>query len=226
MYTDFVVDINTLFKESNVLCFRYLDKVSLMKYTARGRNPITLRKQFEDILVEVEGPGIKRAKILERWLAGQITGRECKVIIERFVEQKLAIKPKSTTLQLLKDVAGFAFEPTVLCDVLLVDRNLLKKIVALRENGKRIHLSGNMDANTLQKLLEKNPEVKSHVTSHVVSGQIGYVKPEAKFYEHVMNTLGINPFKTYVVDGDEMDVEFCRRTGLVCGNPSDLDVQL
>jgi hypothetical protein len=79
-----------------------------MKYTASGQNPFLLRGKFEELMVQVEGMGIKRALLFEKWLTGELTSKESldKVSLSSFfvppVARFLSIKSPTRKLEKFK----------------------------------------------------------------------------------------------------------------------------
>jgi FMN phosphatase YigB (HAD superfamily) len=217
MYKHYVFDINMVFKENHGLALKHLDKMKLMKYTARGKNPKHLRQLFEEMLVGLEGNGVKRSVILEKWLVGEYTSKECKEKAMVYIEEEMKKNPKSTTMALMKDICNITFTWTILSQILVPEKEVVQKMEALKKEGKEIYLAGNMDAVTFKALREKNEKIFMNINSVYISGESGKLKPEKEFYKGMVSDLTLNAFATYVVDENKEDLEKCRETGLTCG---------
>lgn len=217
MYKHYVFDINMVFKENHGLALKHLDKLKLMKYTARGKNPKHLRQIFEEMLVGLEGNGVKRSVILEKWLVGEYSSQECKEKAMKHIEEEMKKNPKSTTMALMKDICNITFTWTVLSQILVAEKEVVQRMEGLKKEAKEIYLAGNMDAVTFKALRENNEKIFAIVDGVYISGQSGKLKPQKEFYKGMISELSLNAFTTYVVDENKEDLEKCRETGLVCG---------
>lgn len=218
LYTDYLVDINTLFKENLRTALKYLDKVLLMKYISRGRNPFDLRNIFDDLTLEIEGPGLHRPLLIEKWLRGQYSSKHCHDLVCATIDNKLTLKPKSTTLRLMKDVSTITFQADKLSRIVQVNENLLKRIKALKAEGIQLYIFGNMDIQTFTLLRSLYKDIFSLMTDCYISGQCGVLKPEKVFYKSMVEKFGVNTFKTFVIDDTERDLEVARSLGLFAGD--------
>jgi len=203
LYTDFLVDVNVLFPENENAALKHLNKVRLMKYVGRGRNPFELRAKFENVLCQIDGQGLKRPKLIEDWLAGKTSSKECTIIVERHLDNLLASKPKSTTLKLLNDVKKMVFDPEILCTILQPCAHVESSIRSLHAENKRVYIVGNMDRATFYRLKCLHPELFSLFSGHFVSGEEGYVKPNPRFFTNMILHLKVNCFKSYLIDSDD-----------------------
>ena len=88
------------------MALKYLNKVRLMKYTARGENPYNLRKKLDSLLSEIEGGGLTRPSIIEKWLTGQSSSTDSLTLVKGYIDQKRLVRKNSTTLGLLMDIAN------------------------------------------------------------------------------------------------------------------------
>lgn len=213
MYTDYLVDINILFKENLTVALKYLDKVLLMKYVSRGRNPFDLRKAFDDLVTEIEGFGLHRPLLIEKWLQGEYSAKQCHELVCAAIDEKLTNRPKSTTLKLMKDVSAITFQAEKLSRIVQVNDTILKRIKVLHERECRIYLFGNMDVHTYRLLRVLHKDIFSLITDCFISGEHGILKPESEFYRSMVDRLGINVFKTFLVDNTEVDLERAKFLG-------------
>lgn len=214
MYTDFLIDINALFKENMGAALKYLDKVLLMKYVSRGRNPFDLRNQFDDLTLQIEGMGLSRSLLLEKWLTGVYTGPQCHKLVNATIDTRLTIKPKSTTLKLMRDVSAITFHVDKLSKIVQLDDRVSKWINILHRQGSRIYLFGNMDLATFRALQGTYQDIFSMVTESFISGQHGILKPDKDFYQTMIAHFGINVFKTFIIDDTERDLKQARSLGI------------
>lgn len=222
MYTDFVFDLNVVFQENHNIAVKYLNKVKLVKYTARGKTPKALRKEYENHLLALEGKGRKKPLILEKWLVGEYTWKQCHDLVTKSIERKISEKPKSTTLALLRDISVMTFNPDILKVIIVVDENVKKVIKKLHQSGKRIYLCGNMDGRTFSMLRNLHRDLFDMVIDSFVSGEVGILKPSIKYYEKMVEKFGLNPFRTYIVDCDEQDIIDANTIGFKCGKVKDI----
>ena len=217
-YSNYVFDVNTVFQENLTLALRYLDKLKLMKYTASGKNPLLLRDKFELMLERIEGKGVKRAVILENWLSGKISGSVGKARVLEYIKSQIQEGTKNnTSLYLMMDICHLTFTSDILCEILQINKNVLRTIQRLVKEGKRVYIVGNVDINTYRLLKRKHAEVFRMFSGEYVSGETGLIKPEREFYEKMISNLGLNPFVTYIVEENMEDLEKCRQVGLSCG---------
>ena len=222
MFTDYVFDLNVLFHENYSVAIRYVDKLKLVKYTARGRTPKMLRKEYEAHLRSLEGQGLRKPLILEKWLIGKYTWKQCHEIVSKSIQQLLEQRPKSTTVALMRDISEITFNPDILQNVITVDGKVRKLITDLYNDGKRIYICGNMDKRTFTLLQNVHKDVFDKVTGSFISGDVGLLKPSKDYYGMMVREFGINPFKTYIVDCDKDDLEDARAIGFVCGRKENL----
>jgi FMN phosphatase YigB (HAD superfamily) len=229
-YDIIVFDLNTLFVENHSIALPNLNKIDLFKYTARGHNPVDLRKRLDEFLTaSTYGNGNYRNKITESWLRGSLRNEEA-----FFVVKKLLLESKkgkwSTTTGLLRDVAKVAFTPDILCKVLELDKKMVKLAKAFlaqqdkdekeketkEKKEKKIFLAGNLDVATFEKVKDLHKELFSTdaiFTECIVSGQIGSVKPELDFYEHLRKSFNLEGQKYIILDGNKSDREIARSHG-------------
>lgn len=88
-------------------------------------------------------------------------------------------------------------------------------LAELREMGLKIGLITN-GRTEIQRAKLKNLELEESFDEIIVSGEIGYHKPDTKPFELMSERLGIEPFELmYVGDNPENDVEASRRAGYI-----------
>lgn len=87
-------------------------------------------------------------------------------------------------------------------------------LVALREGGFRVRVASNFDGR-LRAVVAGLPELAGFVDTLVISSEVGYRKPHARFYQAACASLGLPPGRVLCVGDDpENDVLGAERAGL------------
>ena len=169
-------------KEDLTVAVKYVNKLKLIKYTGRGKNPLDLRFQAEALLAPVK----------EGWLSGKITRQAAM----KQVQDHLSTLDEGTTVDLMRDLITICFTPQMLADVLRPSEKVLRSISKRKSPNDTWVLAGNFDRDTWSQIVTKRSDLLKVFDHTFLSFHAECCTPDDMFFEKLFLTIGMHPLKT------------------------------
>lgn len=205
-WDNFVVDIGVVFAEDQLVAAGYMDKKKVLWYFARGKNGADLKKEFETLLEGIEGIGIRKPLILEKWFTGEYESKKCLELVLPVVDTKIASNPKSTRWKLMHEIALMMFDAGKLSDVLRLDKNAMEFVRKKKREGAHVYLAGNMDKKTFEMIKLNNRDFFTYIDGYCISGIEKKLKPQVQFFATLVDKFALIPYKTVLVEKEIADL--------------------
>lgn len=169
------------------------------------------------------GDGRILPTIMRHWQAGTILPSEIVKIATEHVQKmdKIGYFGSKYEKDLIQRIIETMFSPEALAEcVYPVEQgiDLLKKCISAKnpDGTKRNRNFGcsNWDGVSYKLVKEKYPEVVALFDGIIVSGDIGKVKPDRDFYEHIITEFNLNPVETLLIDDQEVNAKGARKCNM------------
>jgi hypothetical protein len=226
---NYVIDINLIFKENQNEAIKYLDKVKIVKYFARGKNARILRNEFDELVKQVdnkyrESDSPNNKSIIDKWQSGECSGKECLDKILTIIKSNLDKNPESTKWKLMENVSTMTFTGN-LAKIMILDEKVLKTIIKLKNDGNNIYVAGNMDEATFNDL--KTNKIFEMITDTCISSMEKVLKPDQNFYATMVNKFSLNPFNMILIEREnDVSVSISKNMGFSVGKIEGSNVKL
>lgn len=103
-----------------------------------------------------------------------------------------------------------------------VDQRVIEVVRELRQNGSRVHLASDNEANRARYLMDE-VELKDEFDRAFFSSELGHTKSEPVFFENVLEELQAQPQDVSYWDDDPKNVEIANKIGIQANVYSDFD---
>lgn len=99
-----------------------------------------------------------------------------------------------------------------LAEKVIINYPLLDLVDEVRHQGQPVAVLSN-DGSSLRDYIEEH-NITKHFDQIFISGEIGYMKPDERIYQHAIEELGFEPSEVIFFDDRQANVEGARRAGL------------
>lgn len=210
----FVFDLNgVLFDTDTVVVLRQLGIKDVFWYLSRYRSIKMIKNRFYQTLdlitknkANIHGikdtDGMQMPELMVDWLRGTYSN---KLLLER-VTLAINNNPQwflsATEQRLMAAMARALFDPTQFAASrkLLVD--LAPLIVRLKQSGAKLYILSNWDKESFELIKKRFSYVFAWFDGCIISGDVGYVKPESEIFARITNKTGSSPI-CYLDDQQE-----------------------
>lgn len=223
IYPDFYlfVDLNgVLVKNSKIKAFKKLGIEALGNPHLKDRlfefmNYIDEEPDNTDIYFQ----GKKFPTFLCEWQRGNLTCQEITDFIITCADKNRSFFKSKTEQKLIKKIAEF-FLPKKNVEVSKPSTsmiNLVKKLKNKKSKHKyEVFLTTNFDTQTFAEIKKAFPEIVNLFDKDkiIISGKIGYIKPEYEFYDYIVKKFNLNPNNCCLIDDTIENVEGAKKYGI------------
>lgn len=153
-------------------------------------------------------------------LRGKMTEQECLVLAHKIIndEKNLTRFHKDVSVArnsqaIASRLAQILFEPDIFAKTQKTHPQGEKLLKACRQSKAcEILIFSNFSKQAFRKMQEKYPELFGNIKEEniIVSGHVGYAKPDREMYQLLvnrLNSLGIKPHQTYFIDDQEENTQ-------------------
>lgn len=169
------------------------------------------------------GDGRTLPTIMRHWQAGTILAHDIVKMADEHIKKmdRIGYFGSKYEKDLIQRIIHTMFNPKALAEcVYPIEQGveLLKKCISAKnpDGTKKNRNFGcsNWDPLSYKLFKERYPEIFELFDGMVVSGDIGKVKPDRAFYEHIIYEFKLNPKETLLIDDQEVNAKGARRCNI------------
>lgn len=219
----FVFDLNgVLFTTKTATVFRQIGIRDILSYLARHRSTKMIKSRFYQTLNRItntqgnsagltDPDGMVMPEIMVDWLRGS---RSNQAILDRILTA-IKMNPEWFThtneQRIMAAVSSSIFDPKKFVASRKLLPNLIPFITALKKNGAQLYILSNWDKESFMLLKEQYKDLFDLFDDCIISGEIGYVKPEPQIFNHITNKIPANC--TCFLDDQEENIDAGEKAG-------------
>jgi len=205
---------------------------NFIKYIVTLHNPLGLfglHDKFCDFLNEVDPPRPNHPGALSPngktllpnlWcdlLSGKITCQEAHETALSLLDEYAHLISDDAERRMMESVARVSFTPKILAKILRPVKKGIKLVRTCKENGLKVVILSNMDAESWELIRDKNPKLFDEFKKKniFISGKMKDMKPTAQIYQTVLDAINCNdPATCAFIDDQKENIEQAEKAGI------------
>lgn len=220
---DIIFDLHgVLMYTEKHLCVSYIGLSSLLHYGSSNKlNNLT--HDFFSFLDDIKpltepypawyNENIQLPQIMHDWLKGFLRSGDIQLLIQEHAT-KYYDNNNNDTKKLMLKIADLMFNPALLAHTMTLSTEAIALIRLYASLGHRIYLISNLDTETYVYLQKKYPDFWALFDGIIISGVVGYAKPDPHIYQQALQQFMINPNNAIYIDDVRQNVEAAITVGL------------
>ncbi len=201
-----------------------------LRYFSSFNSPYTVRTNVYNFLETLTPPAPpdtiracdERGKALPPIMCDWLAGHRNSANLLATVDQALDTTDYCTSCaqrELIRNITHTMFTPELFIKTRRFISDGINFVQECKQNGHSVYLLSNWDPVSFELLQNKYPEAFNMFDGIVISGRVGYNKPDAVIYRHLLDTYNLEPHNCIFIDDQLTNVETARRLimkGIVC----------
>lgn len=193
--------------DSVAVCW-YTGPMKWLYYCAQLKSPHSIRDTLYDFLDSIESypqhtqivydeTGRRLPYIMYSWLAGK---RSCSALMDDVQAMLPYYFFNTTERDLFASLSNMIFDPFLFAKT---RRFIGEGIMFVKEcimQGHKVYILSNWDPESFVVLQDMHPEFFELFDGIIISGSVGYNKPDDRIYSHLLSTYNLNPQDCIFID--------------------------
>lgn len=220
-----IFDLNGVLVETNKMAAFGSIWKELFSFTATLHNPLRAKERLFEILNRLkplpddaplaqDGEGMIIPGLMQEWLSGSISTGELKIIIARFFTEHPEIFKNSAEKHLILAIVNMMFTPERLVKTQTLNADGLAFAQYCKNQGHDLYILSNWDAESFDLMRKRYPKLFELFDGIVISGTAGYIKPDTRIYEILLESYSINPHQAIFIDDQAPNIQAAQELGI------------
>jgi len=167
-----------------------------------------------DSIVIPDEEGIPMPQLMVDWMTGDLSSAQ----IRSLVSEALVLYPDlcahNAERALMKSMTTMMFTPALLAKVQKIIPESKECIRMWKEQGHRLFIISNFDADTFALIREQDPEFFDLFDDIIVSAHVGMVKPGKEIFEHTLVTNNLVRHDSLFIDDTPTNLDTAYQCGI------------
>lgn len=140
------------------------------------------------------------------WLAGKYNSNELLSIIDKALDLNMYCTSNAQR-ELIRNITHIMFTPHQFIKTRSFISEGIQFIKDCKHNGHSIYLLSNWDKESFTLMRNKYPEIFALFDGIIISGEVGYNKPDPRIYQHLLETYKLDPRDCFFIDDQSINVQ-------------------
>lgn len=177
----------------------------------------TLTKNSEENQSNVcDERGEKLPPIMCDWLAGKYSSNQLLEMVDKALE---TYSVSNTQKRLIKNITHAMFDPHLFIKTQSFITEGIQLIKDCKNKGHSVYLLSNWSKESYELMQQMYPEFFDLFDGKIISGEVGYNKPDPRIYQHLLATYNLDPKDCFFIDDQQTNVKAAcslNINGIVC----------
>jgi putative hydrolase of the HAD superfamily len=191
---------------------------------------LSFEQRCQDFLKTLEQYEVKEAKlqneplpkIIGQWLKGEKKAQDLIKEINIFIEKSKDFFKSDLEERMIKSALELML-PDKLTSVVNPVKDMARLVEECKiqkdKDGKQRHtllILSNWDKESFPLIKKKCKKLFKHFDEKniIISGEVGYIKPEKEIYSHIIDKFKLNPEDCIFIDDQEENIEAAKKAGI------------
>lgn len=187
------------------------------KYVYQFLNTLPSFSQDSRIITHDE-KGNPMPPIMCDWLAGKYSSDELLSIIDRALDFDIYCTSNAKR-ELIRTITHTMFTPRKFIKTRSFIAEGIQFIKDCKNNGHSVYILSNWDKESFTLMKDKYPDVFDLFDGIIISGEVGYNKPDPRIYQYLLETYNLDPRDCFFIDDQSINIqEACNLNinGIIC----------
>jgi len=184
-------------------------------------NPCTIEHEFLSFLEDIKAPQEEQIgwlnntrrlpQVMYEWLNGSLRSKDIMLLVQEHARQ---CNKDDEHIRVITALAHAIFTPSLLAQSFVPCQEAIALVNLCKKLGHKVYILSNLDTETYECLRDLHPKFWKLFDGVLISGTVGYIKPDPRIYQFALKHFDIDPKDAVFIDDTRHNVLSAEKLGI------------